>query len=107
MRSMPHYHWKIATVMGHDVMAIETSETTRKAVADGLVSGISEAVQGFTLVNALFAFLDCGLYEEWRRRKVIDLRSAPSFGAYNESQMIGLLRYLTTQGILVADEENA
>jgi hypothetical protein len=81
------------------VTSIETSEDVSRSIRDYYASKMHDAVNGFALTNALFAFVEAGLLDDLNRDGYIDAASAAERHGYKPDQLLGLLRYLTSQDV--------
>jgi SAM-dependent methyltransferase len=82
---------------------------TDAAVSDVLIklaaSRIHESIGGFAFCNALFTFVESGLFVDLTADKVVDASASASRHGYDPYQALGLLRYLRTQGVLIEEGE--
>jgi SAM-dependent methyltransferase len=79
------------------VSFIPTSDDVSQAMRDLYASGMLEAISGFTLANAMFAFIESKLFDDMNDGVVRLPESIERYG-YVAEHALGLMRYLVTQG---------
>jgi SAM-dependent methyltransferase len=84
------------------ISVVATGDAVSREMRDIGASGIHEAIAGFALCNALFAFVESRLYGELSAApggRTLDVPQAVARHGYDHRQAVGLLRYLVTQDL--------
>jgi hypothetical protein len=79
---------------------VPVGEAVTRNMNDLAASKVSEAIAGFTLSNALFTFIESKLLADLEKDGAIEAATSAARHGYVHMQVVGLLRYLTTQDLL-------
>jgi hypothetical protein len=85
--------------MSAPVKTIKTSEVVSRNIRDYYASKVHEAINGYALTNAIFAFTTSPLWDDLKRDGSIDAKESAARHNLVEDQVVGLLRYLTSQDV--------
>ena len=88
---------------GWPVHAVDTGPRADQLLRDVLAGGMGVAVQGFALGTAMFSFTESKLIDDVARDGAINAKASADAHHYDHWQVLGLLRFLVTQGLFAEE----